>query len=97
MDKDKELETLKELLKDEYAFICRIPDRGICGLARMAYTVGLFYGLDKTGYAGRYCFHTLSEALESLNEWDGKDDAPGNWIKHKGGVEYRNPNYEKDG
>jgi hypothetical protein len=94
---DKELEFLKNELKEDYTAICRIPERGICGVARMAFTVGLFYGLDQTGYIGRYCFHTMSEAMEAIKTWDGKQDAPGNWIKHKGGIEYANPNYEKYG
>lgn len=94
---DKEFDILKEILKGEYTVLCRISGRGVCGLGRMAYTVGLFYGINKIGYTGRYCFHTLSEATKALLEWGGDGDPPGNWIKHKGEIEYSNPNYEKDG
>lgn len=87
--------TLQEfLLTQDYFDLKEIPGRGLCGLHRMAYTVGLFYNLTKWDYKGRYCFHNLAEAKEALNTWTGVDDPLGNWIKHKGEREYSNPNYE---
>jgi len=78
-----------------------IPNKGLCGIKRMAFTVGLCYNLNNNivsaNYEGRYCFHTKAQALEALNTWDGTGDPPGNWIKHKGNTEYSNPNYEKEG
>lgn len=88
----------KELLEElGYSFVKEIPGKGFCGLCRQAFTVGLFYNLDESGYSGRYCFNTAYEALMSLAMWNGQNNPPGNWIKHKGyGCDYRNPNYEKE-
>lgn len=74
-----------------YFDLKEIEDRGICGLLRMAFTIGLFYSIDEVGYVGRYCYPNLREAKDAINEWDGKKDPPGPWIKHKGSIEYRNP------
>lgn len=79
-----------------YSNTVTVPHRGRCGLRRMAFTVGLFYGIDDIGYKGRYCFHSYKEAAEALVEWSGTGDPPGNWIKHKGYREYRNPNYKEN-
>lgn len=73
-----------------------IPGRGIVGLMRFVFTIGLVYGIDEDFYEGRYCFHTLADAREALNSWDGVGDPPGQWIKHKGRIEYRNPDYIED-
>lgn len=64
MDKEK----LKEFLKKEgYIFIKEIPNRGICALRRFIYTIGLVYNLDEIGYEGRYCYSSLTDALDALN------------------------------
>lgn len=81
---------------DGYFHIREKPGRGICGLMHFVYTVGLCYGLDETGYQGRYCFSNLREAMDSLDAWTGEGDPPGNWIKHKGKVEYSNPNKKEE-
>lgn len=88
---------LAALTENGYGMIMRIPGRGVCGIARMTFTVGVFYGLGPHSYQGRYCFETKFEAIESLFNWDGNSDPPGDWIKHKGaGGEYSNPNYRKE-
>lgn len=95
-------EALTELLQllgadtEEYAYKILLPDRGCCGIRRMAFTTGLFYGITEFVYEGRYCFHTFKEAAAALAVWSGTGDPPGNWIKHKGHTEYSNPNYTKD-
>jgi hypothetical protein len=69
-----------------------VPGRGLCGLSRMLYTVGLIVDLQELNYKGRYCFPDLRSARDGLQEWKGKGDPPGPWIKHKGeGGEYGNP------
>lgn len=89
-------ELLAVLVENNYRNLREINGRGACGLLRMAYTVGLFYGLNKEYYEGRYCFETWAEAEKSLNEWDGNGEPSGDWIKHKGVVgEWANPNIEK--
>lgn len=85
----------KLLLQEEgYSQLREIEGRGICGLRSMVFTVGLFYGLDQLGYSGRYCYPNIAEAVVSCLTWDGKGDPKGNWIKHKGRVEYTNPNFD---
>jgi hypothetical protein len=71
-----------------------VPGKGLCGLYRMIFTVGLCYNMQEDEfdmYEGRYCFPSLLDAKTSLHEWDGSGDPPGNWIKHKGKREYSNP------
>ncbi len=85
----------KELLNSPTVLaVAHIPGRNICYLAYMAFTVGLFYNADEQGYQARYCYHTLAEAREAFNTWDGTEHPPGNWIKRKGdGRDICNPNY----
>lgn len=90
------LELLKEELTNEgYHHLRVIEGRGICGLREFIFTIGLCEGLDNTGFSGRYCYeksHVL-HAFIGLNNWDGKDDPPGPWIKYKGERgEYTNEN-----
>jgi hypothetical protein len=88
---------LVELLKNGYIHLIYVSGRGICGIQRMAFTVGLFYGLGEFDYRGRYCFESISDAVVALFTWDGAGDPAGDWIKHKGeGGEYSNPNYKKE-
>jgi hypothetical protein len=89
-------ELLVKLAQNGYSFIVRVRGRGICGVGRLVYTVGLFYGLGELDYQGRYCYESLFEAINDLTCWDGTGDPPGDWIKHKGvSGEYSNPNYQK--
>lgn len=74
-----------------YPYTREVEGRGWCGVMRMAFTVGLFYGLDEHSYEGRYCFENFAEAVIALAAWDGKGDPDGDWIKHKGHIEYSNP------
>lgn len=70
----------------------------LAGLLRFAFTTGLVYGIDASGYIGRYCFSHPDDArktLESLNEVPEDYLIEGNWIKHKGYKEISNPNLAK--
>lgn len=84
------------LIEQGYMPLREVEGRGLCGIRRMLYTVGLFYGLTNDSYEGRYCYETFAEAVIGLFTWDGKSDPDGDWIKHKGQIgEYSNPNYVK--
>lgn len=85
---------IKFLYSQGYFDLKEISGRGLCGLSRFAFTIGLSYGLDEIGRQGRYCFDNLQDARFSLENWYGIKDPPGNWIKHKGKTEYANPNTE---
>ena len=80
-----------------YTDITDVPGKGICAILLGMFEVVLCYDLDKNLYeGGMYSFLTPEEAQESLKKWDGKNDPPGNWIKHKGKTEYSNPNYNNE-
>lgn len=82
------------LVHDSTIAVAYIPGRNVCCLSYMAYTVSIMYNIDDNGYQARYCYHTLEEAREAFNTWDGKDHPPGNWIKRKGdGRDISNPDY----
>ena len=49
----------------------RIINGMICGISRFIYTCGVCYGLDETGYVGRYCFDSHQNAALFLKDWDG--------------------------
>lgn len=74
-----------------YFNLKEIEGRGLCGLFRFIFTTGLRYGLNISSYEGRFCFPHLNDAKEALSDWDGVDDPPGYWIKHKGKTEHSNP------
>lgn len=75
---------LTKLLDNGYSHLKRLPDGTICGVAPMAYTGGLFVGLDASGYRYRYCYETVAQASEALGAWNGEGDPPGAWIVRKG-------------
>lgn len=88
---------LKELLSREgYFQLKEVPGRGIVGLTHFAFTVGLVYGMTASFYEGRYCYPRAKDALDAFNTWDGVGDPPGPWVKHKGHIEYRNPNLDEE-
>jgi hypothetical protein len=76
---------LKEFLETEgYQFITEIDGRGVCGVYKFLFTVGVVCGIDNQGYKGRYCFGSEVTAVYAINKWDGTGDPPGPWIKYKG-------------
>lgn len=84
---------IRYLTETGYFNIRHIEGRGLCAMSHMIFTVAIVYDLDYEGYSGRYCFHNEQEAQHAFDKWDGKEDPSGNWIKHKGIKNYRNPNY----
>lgn len=66
-----DLKLLGELEAHGYQNI-RFVNMQFCGIRRMMYTVGVFYGLDETGCRGRICFDTAQNAALFLAEWDGE-------------------------
>lgn len=88
------MELIDYLKTEGYSELREIEGRGLCGIMRFAFTVGLVYGMTKHGYTARYCYPDMASAKEALSKWDGKDDPDDDiWIKHKGlGVDSRNKN-----
>lgn len=80
------------LQKEGYTHLKFIEGKGVCGLMRFMFTVGLVYGLTAHLYEGRYCYESFLDAKEALDNWDGVGDPQDTeWIKHKGHREYSNP------
>lgn len=84
----------KTLQDNGYQLARRLPTGEVAAIMSMIFTVGLFVGLDETGYRTRFCFPTFTDAALALLEWNGEGDPPGNWIKAKGapGGDRMNPN-----
>lgn len=82
---------IKHLTQEGYEHFKHIEGRGLCGIRRFIFTTGVCYGLDMDTYEGRYCFQSYADAVSELDKWDGKEDIGGDWIKHKGRIEYCNP------
>lgn len=77
-----------------YFLICTKETKGICALSKFAFTIGLCYGIDETGYSGRYCYsyENIADAIRDVLHWDGIGDPKGQWIKHKGlYIDEKNP------
>jgi hypothetical protein len=60
----------KFLTEEGYTNV-RVIDGVICATLRFIYTVGVCYGLDSTGYRGRFCFDSQQNAELFLKDWDG--------------------------
>ncbi len=82
-------ETMQRL-KTEFAQL-EMKNGQLCGLQRMAFTVGIFVGIGKFTYSHRYCYHNLRDALDAYKEWDGKGDPEGFIVRKGLGADY-NPN-----
>jgi hypothetical protein len=93
-----DVDLVNEMLSEDcrYVAVAYIPGRNLCGIRRMLFTVGIFYDMGYNCTGPRYCYHSMAEAVEAFNNWDGSGHPPGNWIKHKGrDIEESNPNYIK--
>jgi hypothetical protein len=64
-----ELQT--QLFGDGYQNMREI-DGMVCATMRFIYTVGVCYGIDATGYRGRFCFESHQCADLFLKDWDGQ-------------------------
>jgi hypothetical protein len=76
----------------EYKHPRLLPTGEWAALQQMVFTVGLFVGIDETGYRTRFCYPHFFPAVIALVEWDGTGDPPGPWIKEKGGPIPDRPN-----
>jgi hypothetical protein len=75
---------IKYLEEQGYVQVREIPERGICALRKFMYTTGIVYGLDDSGYKGRWCYASMPMAVVAFSQWDGVGDPPMDWIKYKG-------------
>lgn len=75
--------TRNEVIELGYSFPRKLPSGEWAGIQRNLFTYGLVVGLDKTGYRTRFCYSLKTDAVESLEKWDGEGFPPGYWIKQK--------------
>ena len=99
MKTEKSLEDQKKIIEmleaNGYRHLKLLDTGELAAIMPQLFTVGLFVGLKRYGYRTRFCFATMEDAKESLRNWTGVNDPPGNWIKEKGRIERMNPRYEK--
>jgi len=76
-----------------YTNLREIPGHGLCGIQRMLFTYALYCHIDSSGFGPyRFCYPQFFDALDAIEQWDGKDLPPGKWIKCKGVFgDFRNP------
>ena len=76
MNRIKELDAIEFFEGHGYTDIKRMQifqlGDSYVGLRRFMYTCGVCYGLDETGYRGRFCFDSMQNARFFLHEWDGQ-------------------------
>lgn len=72
--------------KEGYVNVRFIEGRGYCGLRNFIFTLGLCYGLDDTGFYGRWCYpkDLAIFGVIAYSKWDGNGDPDGPWVKFKG-------------
>jgi hypothetical protein len=52
-------------------------------LMPLLYTVAIITDLTEWGYGDRWCYHTLFDASEALDAWDGGEGTePTGWHRH---------------
>jgi len=93
------LEFYKTTLESEGFFALKVVEgRGICGLMKFIFTIGLCEGIATNGmdsWEGRWCYphENALDAVLSIEVWDGKEDPKGRWLKYKGkkGEYHREP------
>lgn len=77
-------ELIEFLETQGYSHVRRL-ENGVCiGIGELIFTSAVYYGLSYYGWKKRWCFSTLSEAIESISEWDGEGDPPGCWVAKRG-------------
>lgn len=93
MGKQEFIELL-ESIDHNYRLVKQLPDGTWVGLQQRIFTVGLFVGINESGYEYHYCYATWGEAIMAITVWDGTQDAPGLWIVRKGkaGGDFYNTN-----
>ncbi len=67
----------------EYHPLKRLATGELAGVYDYLYTAGLVVGIDPVGWRTRFCYETRFQAEQALEQWDGRGDPPGNWIKQK--------------
>ena len=82
---------------NDYVCMRQLDDGSFIGVLKMLSTTALVYGVDEDGYAGRYCYPNVNDAIEDFAQVTKLDqhNEPENekWIKHKGRIERLNPRW----
>jgi len=78
---------LPDMWSDAFLAVREIPGLGLCAVQRFVFTCGLLVNVRISGlsydYDARFCYSLSRDALRDLQDWDGKGDPPGDWIKEK--------------
>lgn len=78
------------LEREGYEDAKELPDGRIAACYRFIFTSAIVVGLDEAGYSDRYCYHTMADARQALDEWDGTGEPEG-WHRHTSTGRRREP------
>ncbi len=61
----------------------RLPDGSYAVLSRLLTTLGICLGVDKVGWARRYCYKDTVECLAAWQALESRADEPTGWIARR--------------
>lgn len=69
-------------LRDEAEYLAaqRLPDGSYAVLVRLMTTTAICLGVDKVGWARRFCYRDTAECLAAWQALTSRDDQPTGWI-----------------
>lgn len=67
-------DNLENSLREEGYFMLVWHDDVLCGLFNYVFTVAVVVDIDYSGYAERFCYDTVTNAVKALILWDGNGD-----------------------
>jgi len=77
-------------IRKSYVILRTLPDGRLGGVLRLMFHWTLHVDIDHNGYADRYCFKHLPDAISALMNWDGTGDPGDRWHRHFGTGRRRN-------
>lgn len=77
---------------DTYDYLCVIPGRNLCGIAKVGKEIAVYHGITIEGPSGYWTFDSELEAFAGLRQYTGKHNPVVLWKAYKGhSKSYRNP------
>jgi hypothetical protein len=69
-------EELLTELREQYLDARELPDGSIAALGELLFTRAVYVGVDRYGWARRYCFENRHQAMMEYLKLQGEDDVP---------------------
>ena len=74
---------LAQSLAEQYPVVRLLPDDSYAALLPLIFTTSVVMGLDRWGFAKRYCYTHRADAERALFELKSEDDEPTGWIARR--------------